>query len=295
MKVEKQLEARVQATFQRLNSVSASRAFPPMGALTKRLGELMPGDNQSDVFVDDRVAQLFATASVDAWLRSVHTFLISSSLTVASPMWAIVTGYYSSHYAVRALAHLLGYFLLFGRKRCVRIQLDGGRFTCSFDAKGASNREHKVYWAWVKHDTHFAFDPWFTLNPPINEANLPKSRLNPAPQLSDIAHRDRANYIDHLGPYLHFRPLNEIQLRDRAHMIASMEFKEPPIPELGRFPDVESVQIVAYYRLVKYRRFLDLLIGTKNRFWSVHRNPAFADRIISFQIQDPPRFEIPTT
>jgi hypothetical protein len=71
-----------------------------------------------------------------------------------------------------------------------------------------------------------------------------------------------------------------------------MEFHDAPIPEFDRFPDVEAVQIVAYYRLIKYRRFIDSLAGTENRFWRVHRTPTFAGTILSFQIQESPGLEV---
>jgi hypothetical protein len=270
--MNRKLQARLQVAFCGLNRSSAREAFPPSRALTEDLNGRIPGDGFGDVQVPARTAELFATASVDIWRRAVHSFLISASLTKASPIWAAVCGYYSSHYSVRAFAHLLGFFLLFSERRVVRWDFHGGVHICSFQKKGGQDREHKLYWNRVKEDEHFETDPIFT-------------RYDPGRDISDVLNRDRANYSDHLSAfYPPFQSLSRDQLKERVGFISKIEFQDPPIPDINRFIDLESVQIVAYHRMVKYRQFLDEILGDTSRFWNVHRNPSFASGMINFQL-----------
>lgn len=271
MNVDKSLKSRLEAAFAPLNKQAAARTFPAPATLSRQLEKLVPQKGTTDVEVKNDIATLFVTAAVDMWLRSVHSFLISASLTEASPIWSSATGYYSSHYSIRAFAHLLGYFQLFRRKRLVRIQLENGRHICSFAPKVASDREHRVYWKVVKKDSHFNSDPLFT----SNESDV---------DISDVSHRDRANYADHLGTCPMFRTLDSDALRSRIQFISQIDFTAPPIPDRRKFPDTDSVQVVAYHRIVKFRSVLDEVFGGKNRFWSVHRNPAFGDGMIDYQL-----------
>jgi hypothetical protein len=266
-----QLQARLRTTFLRLNKRSAVQALPKARALTDNLDSIIPDKGVNDIRVPPKTAELFATASVDIWLRAVHSFLVSASLTKTSPVWASVSGYYSSHYSVRAFAHLLGYFLLYTRKRVVRWSLIEGHHICSFSPRGGGEREHKVYWNWVKRDEHFKADPMFREYAPMAD-------------ISDVRHRDRASYADHLFPYPNFYLSNEQEVRNRIQQISRIEFLVPPVPDIDRFMDIESVQIVAYHRLVRYRQFLDEALGGESRFWNVHRSPTFASGQINFQL-----------
>ncbi len=113
MIMDSALRAQLVAVFERLNTAAAAKSFPPPAALSTALKKLIPKDDTSDRNIDANVASCFASAAIDIWLRSIHSFLVSASLTEASPIWSSVSGYYSSHYAVRGLAHLLGYFQLY--------------------------------------------------------------------------------------------------------------------------------------------------------------------------------------
>jgi hypothetical protein len=279
MIVDSKLQSQLRVAFDRLNRTAAASGFPPPMSLSATLEKLLPSGTTVDVPVDPKVAALFATASVDMWLRSIHSLLISASITKASPIWAAVSGYYASHYAVRAAAHLLGCFQLYQRKRIVNLGLEQGAYICSFQPKGAGAREHKLYWNWVKQDQHFNSDSIFVM-------------YNPSLEQSDVQHRDRANYADHLSLYPNFRPLNEGELKERIQIISKIEFIAAPIPSLARFVDIDSVQTIAYHRIVKYRQFLDAALGTKSRFWDFHRNPGFAAGIVNFQLVERPGLSI---
>lgn len=275
MKVDPALQLHITTAFAPLNAIPAVDAFPPPASLSKALAAALPAGSTGPAThnTTQDVAKLFTTAAVNTWLRAVHSFLVSASLTNISPIWASVAGYYSSHYSVRGLAHLLGFFQLFARKRIVRLEFRGSRYVCSFDPKSAGDREHRVYWRIVKKDQHFAADPFFTEN-------------NSAIDESDVAHRDRANYADHLPEFPLFRPLDAIALRARIDKISDIEFSSPPIPRVSQYPDVESVQIVAYHRLVRFRDLVDTVIGNGNRFWNVHRNPTWARDFMDFQLTE---------
>lgn len=274
MNVERELRTRIRTVFLRLNRTAASDAFSKPTTLSKTLESLIPAEGIPSVGVDPKVATFFGTASVDMWLRAVHSLLVSASLVNASPIWASVSGYYASHYAVRGIAHLLGYFLLFAKKRVVQLRHEHGQHYCSFTKRSADDREHKLYWKRVKSDVHFKDDPFFTENISGNDA-------------SDVRHRDYANYADSLFPYPNFRTLDEETLKSKINAIARIEITDPPIPRVSEFADLDSVQLVAYHRIVRYRQFLDEILGDDSRFWRVHRNPTFAANILSFQVVEP--------
>lgn len=273
MKIDPAFRAHIESAFAPLNDEAAVHAFPPTASLSKALSRIHVARLNGVAYREDlpTVAKMFTTAAVNMWMRAVHAFLVSSSLTNVSPTWASVAGYYSSHYSVRALAHLLGFFQLFSGKRIVRIEFQNGSFTCKFDRKNAGDREHSVYWKIVKKDPHFAADPFFT--------------ENISGEASDVAHRDRANYADHLPQFPLFRPLDANELRNRIDRVSEIETSSAPIPLLSRYPDTESVQIVAYHRLVRFRSLLDTVV-IENRFWRVHRDPSWARDFLDYQLTE---------
>ena len=264
------LQQRLETIFADLNSRAARRAFPAPLALASALDEICKTSPDGLVRVPSHVPALFATAAVEIWLRAIHSFLISAAVTDASPIWAGISGYYSSHYCIRAFAHLLGYFQLFRRKRIAC--LESAKPMCSFLKKNAAHREHSFYWRIVKQHPSFAGDPLFTEN--LDDADE-----------SDAANRNRTTYGDHLSTALpQFRVLDEAALRNRVHHISLIEFDAPPIPRRDRAPDIDAVQIVAYHRIVRFRRLLDQALGSKSRFWAIHRRPSWASEWTDFQL-----------
>ncbi len=269
MKIDPAFRNRVLADLEALNHLAAANAFPPANSLSQALNRAisgMPRKSKATRNIDRGTATMFTTAAVNMWMRAVHSFLISCSLTDVSPVWASSAGYYSSHYTVRAFAHLLGFFRLFSARRMVRLEIQGARYACSFDGK--TGREHQIYWTFVKDDPHFVADPFF-----IHDN-------------SEVEHRDWAQYTDHLPQFPQFRPLNKESLRARIDRISEIPFTTPPIPRAAEYPDLESVQIIAYHRLVRFRNLVDVMIGGKNRFWDVHRNPNWAMEFMDFQLTE---------
>lgn len=273
MSIDESVQEQLRAIFAPLNTVGATKAFPAPSTLSKSLAEILPKDGSIRKNIDQKVASYFSTAGVDMWLRGIHSFLISAALSDVSPIWASVSGYYSSHYVVRGLAHLFGHFQLFRRKRIVELRWEKPRYVCVFKTKDAGDAEHKLYWKLIKQNVLFKGDDMFTENKPDDEE-------------SDIRHRNHANYADHLALYPTFSPLDETALKDRISYISKIVLDAAPLPRLSRFPDVEYVQLVAYHRIVRFRRLLDEVLGSKNRFWNFHRNPSFANDYMDFQITE---------
>jgi hypothetical protein len=276
MMIDPDLRASIASTFGPLNNDPAG-ALPTVSTLKNELEQhVKPKKGKVSaktlsVGVSPQVAKLFASASVDIWLRGVHSFLISASLTNASPIWSSVAGYYASHYAIRATAHLLGVFQLHGAGWVVRLQKASKGHLCEYSKKNGNEREHIVYWDRVKAHPLFARNVFYTRNPCHDD-------------VSDIGHRSRANYADHLGNCVQFKSLDEEVLRQQVKRISRTELTTPPIPLLSRFPDVDAVQLIAYYRLVKFREVLDEVLGATSRFWNVHRDPPWANKVITFEL-----------
>jgi hypothetical protein len=126
----------------------------------------------------------------------------------------------------------------------------------------------------VKDHPVFAADPLFTKN-------------TMGQDMSDVGHRNRANYLDHIYQYPSFNPLDKEALKNRVDHISKIVFQTPPVPKVSKFPDVESVQLIAYHRLITFRKMLDEVLGGSNRFWNVHRNPSFAAPFMNFQLTSP--------
>lgn len=253
---------------------TAATSIPQPGSLSQTLTSLVDRAAGNLVAVDTRTLALFASASVEMWHRSVHSFLVSAALTNASPLWASVSGYYSSHYSVRAFAHLLGYFQLFNRKKILQIMLNGGRYCCYIDDKHARDREHKFYWNAVKRHSPFADDPLFAFYQEVQPR-------------SDAGHRSKANYADHVNKFPNFRVLDEELLKQRVEKIAGIEISDAPIPIVESYPDLENVQLISYHRMVKFRQYLDKILGDDNRFWNVHRKPSWCLDYLHFQVVEP--------
>jgi hypothetical protein len=272
--MNKDLLRLIERMFADLNTQSAAGALPAPGTLSDVLSRyVVESSPNSTVPAQQKVLTYFATAAVEMWLRSVHSFLISLSLTKASPIWASVAGYYSSHYSVRAFAHLFGVFHLHKKKRIVRLEKDGNRLVFRIEKKQGHDREHKFYWKCVSEHPQLSTDPFFY----PSQEGVPKS---------DSAHRNKANYSDHVDRFPVFLPLDAQFLRDRIERISTISFSNVPVPSADDFPDLDSVQIVAYHRFVKFRVLVDEALGSQNRFWKVQRNPVWRPDNMNFSVVD---------
>ncbi len=103
-------------------------------------------------------------------------------------------------------------------------------------------------------------------------------------QLSDAKHRERANYGDHINRTPNFIPLDLVYLKERADHIAYISLDVPPIPDYDNYAEIDSVQIVAYHRLVRVRTYLDEILGTSIKYWNFHRDPPWARSIVNYEV-----------
>ena len=264
----------IEVMFGALHKRSAADAMPPPGTLSTTLVRVVDEATGETSPIDATTLTCFATASVEMWHRSVHSFLVSAALTKASPLWASVSGYYSSHYSVRAFAHLLGYFQLQSKKRILQVEVRGKQYICHMIQKQGGDREHKFYWKTVKNHVWFSADPFFTKN----EEGQPRS---------DSGHRSKASYADHVNQFPTFQALDEAFLKERVEKIAGIELSDAPVPNKESYPDIENVQLIAYHRMVKFRKCVDETLGGSNRFWKFHRKPGWCPSFLDFQVTEP--------
>jgi hypothetical protein len=261
------------ATFLPLIAKELEEPVPAPRALTNILEQNAPEKN-GEKNLDRNSASHFATAAIDIWLRGVHSFLVSTALTETSSVWSSVSGYYSSHYVVRAFAHLLGYFQLFRIKKIAQLTHQDGQYICSFrDKKRLRGGEHQIYWRLVKATRAFEGDDLFTDN-------------NQESEKSDVRHRNHANYSDHLFQYPNFFIAQEDAIKDRIDHISKIAIDTAPLPRIDKFPDLEYVQLIAYHRIVLSRRLLDDALEGRNKFWERHRTPDFAVGYMDFQLAE---------
>jgi hypothetical protein len=268
------LQKQIVTMFKPLSDVSAAAAFPPPSSLANLIMSRCDPFTASSVAAKPKDLSFFATASVEMWLRALHSFLISTSLTVASPIWSSVAGYYSSHYSVRAFAHLFGRFHLHKKRRLIQVAQDGKGWVFQIDKKNAGDGEHKMYWKYLHEHPELSSDPFFYLN----REDVTQS---------DGSHRNRANYADHINSFPVFKPLDSDYLARRIQKIAEIQFTDVPIPDADRFPDIDNVQIIAYHRIVKFRQLVDEIVGPEHRFWNVQRSPSWRPKTLTFEIVQP--------
>lgn len=262
---------------------AAAATMPVRGQFSQQLTPIVQKAGIGITALNQNVARLFATAAVEMWHRSVHSFLVSASTTMASPLWSSVSGYYSSHYSMRAFAHVLGYYQMFNAGKILRIEADGNQFKCDIQPKKGGDNEHRLYWTFVKKQDPFLIDPFFT-----NNDEIPKKRSQgEESHVSDREHRNIANYWDHVNLFPKFKVLDEAYLQQRVTMISRIPVSDAPIPRMESYPDVENVQLVAYHRMVRFRSYLDEILGRSNRFWSVHRRPSWCPDFLDFQLVQP--------
>jgi hypothetical protein len=241
--------------------------FPAPGTLGNRLSSLLGNPNPT---LPQDQWRLLASAGVEMWHRAIHSFVCSVALTQASPLWASVTGYYSSHFVMRAFAHCLGLFKSFARRRTIQIVIGAGHFLVS-DAN-MKQGEHAFYWKAIKEHPSFASNPLFREN---NERDLH----------SDSAHRTFANYVDHVDTFIPITFPERAWIANYIEKISRIRLHSITEPSRDDYPDLQNVQILAFQRIVAFYDFLDSRIPS-NRFWAIHRRPAWCRDIMIFQIEE---------
>lgn len=274
-------ESVLELAFGRIDDGSTHPSFPPPGSLFNCLNaivrdsgaSLLPKLRHSDI-------PMVASASVEMWHRAIHSFLWSIALTSGSPLWASVSGYYASHYVMRAFAHSMGIFKSFKERKIIQLTLDRGSLVCTTYPPGRAG-EHQFYWDIMHNHPHFGLDPLF----PRNLEKLTES---------ECAHRNFANYADHLNSFtaLNFGSVEEVAQVVEA--ISRIRKGSVSPPSRDYFPDLQNVQILAFQRIVTFREFLDLRV-LGNEYWKLHRDPEWCKDIMSFQLENTAIEELSST
>jgi hypothetical protein len=262
-------------SFARLNRADAKMSFPKMGSLSEQITDLITAGAANGTLLH-RFHSMFATASVEMWHRAIHSFMYSVALTKDSPLWSSVSGYYSSHYVMRAFAHSMGLYKSFIKREALQIVPNGNQL--GFTELSESGGEHAFYWKAVKQHPLFIRDPLF-------HQNIERD-VNRRMDESDVLHRNFANYADHLDT---FAPINFSSVEGVAKRVERIShFRRNSVtaaaPQRDSFPDITNVQILAFQRIVEFSDFLDKRIPD-NRFWKTHRRPSWCRDIMLFKVE----------
>jgi hypothetical protein len=243
--------------------------FPKPGTFAKELSILLGRSGGAIPTMPHNQWQMLASASVEMWHRAIHSFLWSVALTEPSPLWASITGYYASHFAMRAFAHSLGFFKSFVRKKSIQILTSSGQFVIS---EVETSGEHAFYWKAIKGHPKFVLNPLFREN---SERNMH----------SDSAHRTFANYTDHVDSFTPLKFPELTSIAEYIEKISRIRLHSVTEPMRDDYPDLQNVQILAFQRIVAFNDFLDERIPA-NRFWQAHRRPTWCRGIMLFQLAE---------
>lgn len=272
-------------SFGKFDKPRAKMNFQEPGTLSQCFVSLIAGlkdDPKAEPILSHQNCPMLASAGVEMWHRAIHSFLWSMILTESSPLWSSVTGYYASHFVMRAFAHSMGIFRSFTQRAAIQIVLRGNQFVC----KQLTDRvgEHAFYWRAVKGHPKFVPNPLFRENNDRGD--------NKGEDKSDALHRNFANYTDHLDSFTtpNFSTTKDVLLQvllQRVEKISRIRRYSvtAPTPQRGDFPDIDKVQILAFQRIVAFHDFLDERVPN-NRFWRAHRRPNWCKDVISFKVTD---------
>jgi hypothetical protein len=263
-------------SFAKLDRANAPRGFPEPGKLASIFSALIGGSRATTTLTHQQTPML-ASSSIEMWHRAVHSFLWSVALTESSPIWASNSGYYASHFVMRAFAHSIGIFKSFTRRTAVQILVQNGGFV--WTQLSVPGGEHAFYWKAVKGHPRLISDPLFREN---NERENNRNE-----DQSDALHRNFATYTDHVDSFTAptFPSIEEVSQRIEQISRIRRHSVVAPTPQRGRFPDINNVQILAFQRIVAFHDFLDERVPT-NRFWRAHRRPIWCRDVMPFQVED---------
>jgi hypothetical protein len=215
--------------------------------------------------------RLPAAAGVEMWHRAIHSFLCSVALREMSPLWSSVVGYYASHYVMRAFAHSMGIFKSFSAKRDIQVELTGNHFSVRFEK--ANNRgEHNFYWYVIKEHPKFIGDSLFRYN-------------SEKAMYSESQHRNFANYTDCIDTFAKVNPPPISEISMDVQKISGIRLDSVGKPEVEKYPDLETLQVLAFHRILAFQTFIDDRV-TNNPFWRTHREPMWCKDIMLFQTPD---------
>ena len=260
----------IELSFGKFDKPSAKLDFPAKGALSQHINGLLGNAGKVPPVLTHQYCPMLASAGVEMWHRAIHSFLWSVALTGNSHLWASISGYYASHFVMRAFAHSMGIFKSFTQKKVIQVVVDKGQFVCSLIE--TKDGEHPFYWKAVKGHAKLTSNPLFREN----------SERNPK---SDSAHRTFANYTDHLDNFSPMRFPELEAVATNVGKISGIRLHSVTEPSRDDYPDLENVQILAFQRIVAFHDFLEERVSG-NRFWRAHRRPAWCKDVMLFQVEN---------
>jgi hypothetical protein len=258
----------VELSFGKLDKSSARLDFPKPGTLSLCFNKLVKDAGTTPPTLPHQNCAMLASAGVEMWHRSIHSFLWSLALTEGSPLWAAVSGYYASHFTMRAFAHSMGIFKSFTQKKEIQVVIQKGNFVCTLS--NSQLGEHAFYWKAVKGKLYD--------NPLFHENNERDMK-------SDSAHRTFANYTDHVDSFAPMKLPALETVAESVEKISRIRLHSVTSPSREDFPDLQNVQILAFQRIVAFHDFLDTRVS-KNRFWRAHRRPDWCKSVMLYQVDD---------
>ncbi len=259
----------VMLSFAKLDKSTAKLKFPPAATLSNQLAAVLSSSKPDALILEQKYFEMLATAGVEMWHRAIHSFLWSVALTKTSHIWASVTGYYASHFVMRAFAHSMGIFKSFRTRKAVQVVINKGRFV--YDLQD-SDGEHSYYWKVVKGHSRLSKNPLFRTN---SERDLK----------SDSSHRTFANYTDHLDSFVPLSFPSTDNLAETVEKISRIRLHSITEPSRESYPDLQNVQILAFQRIVAFHDYLEDLVPN-NRFWRAHRRPQWCKDLMIYQVED---------
>ncbi len=261
----------LELSFGKLDKPSARMDFPKPGTLSKEFSALLGSTGAATATLPHNKCQMLASASVEMWHRAIHSFLWSVALTETSPLWASVSGYYASHFVMRAFAYSMGIFKSFTKRVGIQVLIGKGQFVLSeIETKDG---EHPFYWKVIHRHPKFASNPLFRENSERDKN-------------SDSSHRTFANYTDHVNSYTAIKFPQLWEVTENIEKISRIRLHSVDKPSRDDYPDLQNVQILAFQRIVAFHDFLDERVPT-NRFWRAHRRPNWCKDVMVFQVEDP--------
>lgn len=264
----------VELAFGKLDKPNAKLVFPERGTLSKQLNALLDEQKEGAApILAHTHSPLLASAGVEMWHRAIHSFLCSVALSKSSPLWASVSGYYASHFVMRAFAHSMGIFKSFSQKEVIQISVDKGQFVCTPLTWSSNSRgEHAFYWKAVKGHPKLLGNDLFREN---SERDIN----------SDSSHRTFANYTDHINSFVALDFPSMDTVAGDVERISRIRLHSVTSPSREDFPDLQNVQILAFQRIIAFQDFLDEKVS-KNRYWRAHRRPGWCKDVMLYQVEE---------
>jgi hypothetical protein len=254
--------------FAKLDGSGGGPDFPAPGSLSAYInGRLTVGP---DCTIAHSHVGMVASASVEMWHRAIHSFLWSVALTKSTPLWASISGYYASHFVMRAFAYSMGVFKSFVKRTAVQVTVDHGHFMCS--PFSAADGEHAFYWKIVRR------------HPDLIANSLFKDNSERDPK-SDSSHRTFANYTDHVGKFVPLGIPSSVAIASDVERISRIRLHSVESPARDDYPDIHNVQILAFQRIVAFQDFLDGKVPD-NKFWRRHRRPIWCRDLMRYQVDE---------